>query len=99
MNIAKLVPPGTEILAGLEMGGIPVATALSRPSVIIIGPIRVLKVYSKYFGGPMNTILRRCLLNWDTPTLRLNSGNKKVCCGGKVKWKALHKGRDRRFAR
>jgi len=28
--MARLVPPGTEVLAGLEMGGIPVATALSR---------------------------------------------------------------------
>ena len=29
-EMAKLVPPDTEILAGLEMGGIPVVTALSR---------------------------------------------------------------------
>jgi orotate phosphoribosyltransferase len=28
--MAALVPEGTEVLAGLEMGGIPVATALSR---------------------------------------------------------------------
>jgi len=28
-QMAPLVPPGTEILAGLEMGGIPIATALS----------------------------------------------------------------------
>ncbi len=28
-QMAALIPPGTEILAGLEMGGIPVATALS----------------------------------------------------------------------
>jgi orotate phosphoribosyltransferase len=28
-QMSKLIPPGTEILAGLEMGGIPVATALS----------------------------------------------------------------------
>ncbi len=27
--LAPLIPPGTEVLAGLEMGGIPVATALS----------------------------------------------------------------------
>jgi orotate phosphoribosyltransferase len=28
-QMVKLVPPGTEVLAGLEMGGIPIATALS----------------------------------------------------------------------
>jgi len=28
-RLAPLVPPGTEVLAGLELGGIPVATALS----------------------------------------------------------------------
>ena len=28
-HMAKQIPPGTELLAGLEMGGIPVATALS----------------------------------------------------------------------
>lgn len=28
-QLAPLIPPGTEVLAGLEMGGIPVATALS----------------------------------------------------------------------
>jgi orotate phosphoribosyltransferase len=28
-QMSKLIPPGTELLAGLEMGGIPVATALS----------------------------------------------------------------------
>lgn len=29
-NLAPLVPPRTDVLAGLEMGGIPVVTALSR---------------------------------------------------------------------
>ena len=29
-QLAALVPPGTEVLAGLEMGGIPVVTALGR---------------------------------------------------------------------
>jgi orotate phosphoribosyltransferase len=28
-EMERLIPPGTEVLAGLEMGGIPVATALS----------------------------------------------------------------------
>lgn len=28
-HMALLIPPGTEVLAGLEMGGIPIATALS----------------------------------------------------------------------
>jgi orotate phosphoribosyltransferase len=30
IEMAKLVPPGTEVLAGLEMGGIPVVTMLSQ---------------------------------------------------------------------
>jgi orotate phosphoribosyltransferase len=29
-EMARLVPPGTEVLAGLEMGGIPVVTMLSQ---------------------------------------------------------------------
>jgi orotate phosphoribosyltransferase len=29
-EMARLVPPGTEVLAGLEMGGIPVVTVLSQ---------------------------------------------------------------------
>jgi orotate phosphoribosyltransferase len=29
-SMAALVPPGTDVLAGLEMGGIPVVTALAR---------------------------------------------------------------------
>lgn len=33
-QLAPLIPPGTEILAGLEMGGIPIATALSLESGI-----------------------------------------------------------------
>ncbi|HUR49770.1 MAG TPA: orotate phosphoribosyltransferase [Acidimicrobiales bacterium] len=33
-EMAKLVPEGTEVLAGLEMGGIPVVTALSRETGI-----------------------------------------------------------------
>ena len=28
-HLSKLIPAGTEVLAGLEMGGIPIATALS----------------------------------------------------------------------
>lgn len=28
-HLAELVPPGTQVLAGLELGGVPVATALS----------------------------------------------------------------------
>lgn len=33
-HLAQLIPPGTEVLAGLEMGGIPIATALSLESGI-----------------------------------------------------------------
>jgi orotate phosphoribosyltransferase len=28
-HMAKLIPPGTEVLAGLELGGVPIASALS----------------------------------------------------------------------
>lgn len=28
-HLAPLIPPGTEVLAGLELGGVPIATALS----------------------------------------------------------------------
>lgn len=31
-QLVPLIPPGTEVLAGLEMGGIPIATALSLKS-------------------------------------------------------------------
>ncbi|MGZ3692218.1 MAG: orotate phosphoribosyltransferase, partial [Pseudobdellovibrio sp.] len=33
-QMVKLIPPGTEILAALEMGGIPIGTALSLASGI-----------------------------------------------------------------
>ena len=29
-HMAKMIPPGTEVLAGLEMGGIPIATMISQ---------------------------------------------------------------------
>lgn len=58
-NIAKsaipLIPPGTEILAGLEMGGIPIATILSHHTGIPTAFIRKEpKAYGtcKYAEGP-----------------------------------------------
>jgi len=53
--MAKLVPPDTEILAGLEMGGIPVVTALSQITNLPASFIRKeAKAYGtcKYAEGP-----------------------------------------------
>ena len=38
--MAPLVPPGTEVLAGLEMGGIPIVTMLSQVTNIPAAFIR-----------------------------------------------------------
>jgi orotate phosphoribosyltransferase len=46
-QMAKLVPAGTEILAGLEMGGIPVATALSIQTGI---PAAFVRKKAKEYG-------------------------------------------------
>jgi orotate phosphoribosyltransferase len=54
-QMAENVPPGTEILAGLEMGGIPVVTALSFETGIPASYIRKKrKAYgtAKYAEGP-----------------------------------------------
>lgn len=45
--ISKLIPEGTEILAGLEMGGIPVATALSLKTGI---PAAFVRKKAKEYG-------------------------------------------------
>ena len=39
-GLAELVPPGTEVLAGLEMGGIPVVTVLSQVTGLPVAFIR-----------------------------------------------------------
>lgn len=39
-HMLKIIPEGTEILAGLEMGGIPIATALSLKSGIPLVSVR-----------------------------------------------------------
>jgi len=39
-HLAKLIPEGTEILPGLEMGGIPIATALSMETGIPVVFVR-----------------------------------------------------------
>lgn len=46
-EIAKLVPDGTEILAGLEMGGIPIATALSLKTGL---PVVYVRKNAKEYG-------------------------------------------------
>lgn len=46
-EMAKLIPPGTEILAGLEMGGIPMATALSLNTGI---PVVFVRKDAKKYG-------------------------------------------------
>lgn len=54
-QMVPLIPPGTEILAGLEMGGIPVVTALSHATQLPAAYIRKeAKRYgtAKYAEGP-----------------------------------------------
>lgn len=46
-HLAPLIPPGTEILAGLEMGGIPIATALSLETGI---PVAFIRKEAKDYG-------------------------------------------------
>lgn len=54
-RMAALVPPETEILAGLEMGGIPVVTALSRETglpAVFLRKERKTYGTAKYAEGP-----------------------------------------------
>ena len=46
-HLAPLIPAGTEILAGLEMGGIPIATALSLETSI---PVAFIRKEAKDYG-------------------------------------------------
>jgi len=46
-EMASLVPPGTEVLAGLEMGGIPVVTMLSQVTGI---PAAFIRKEAKSYG-------------------------------------------------
>lgn len=46
-HMTPLIPPGTEVLAGLEMGGIPVATALSLKTGI---PCAFIRKEAKEYG-------------------------------------------------
>lgn len=47
VHLSKLIPEGTEILAGLEMGGIPIATALSLQTGI---PVVFVRKKAKEYG-------------------------------------------------
>lgn len=46
-QMVPLIPPGTEVLAGLEMGGIPIATALSLETGI---PCAFVRKEAKEYG-------------------------------------------------
>lgn len=46
-QLSKFIPEGTEVLAGLEMGGIPIATALSLKTGI---PVVFVRKESKAYG-------------------------------------------------
>ncbi|WP_377268874.1 orotate phosphoribosyltransferase [Peterkaempfera sp. SMS 1(5)a] len=46
-RLAALVPPGTDVLAGLEMGGIPVVTALARHTGL---PCAFVRKQAKAYG-------------------------------------------------
>jgi orotate phosphoribosyltransferase len=57
-QLATLVPPGTDVLCGLEMGGIPIATVLSQVTGISAAFIRkAVKTYGtgKFAEGPSLT--------------------------------------------
>lgn len=47
LHLSKLIPNGTEVLAGLEMGGIPIATALSLKTGI---PVVFVRKKAKEYG-------------------------------------------------
>lgn len=47
VHMSQLIPPGTEVLAGLEMGGIPIATALSLQSGL---PVAFIRKQAKDYG-------------------------------------------------
>jgi orotate phosphoribosyltransferase len=47
IGMAELVPPGTEVLAGLEMGGIPVVTMLSQVTGL---PAAFIRKEAKAYG-------------------------------------------------
>ena len=47
IHMAPLIPEGTEILAGLEMGGIPIATAISLETGI---PVAFIRKEAKDYG-------------------------------------------------
>lgn len=65
-HMTKKVPAGTEILAGLEMGGIPIATAISIETGI---PVVFVRKKAKEYGT--------CKLAEGT-----DFKNKKVCITG-----------------
>jgi len=46
-HLSRLIPEGTEVLAGLEMGGIPIATALSLKTGI---PVAFVRKKAKEYG-------------------------------------------------
>ena len=46
-RLVPLIPPGTQVLAGLELGGVPVATALSLVSGI---PVAFVRKEAKSYG-------------------------------------------------
>ena len=64
-QMVNLVPEGTEILAGLEMGGIPVVTALSAQMELPASFVRQkAKAYGtcKYAEGPPLTDRKICIV-------------------------------------
>ncbi len=46
-ELARLVPPGTEVLAGLELGGVPIATALAIETGL---PMAFVRKEAKAYG-------------------------------------------------
>lgn len=46
-HLAPLIPPGTQVLAGLELGGVPIATALSLKTGL---PVAFIRKTAKSYG-------------------------------------------------
>jgi len=73
--LAELVPPGIEALAGLELGGVPVATALSIRTGL---PVVFVRKQAKTYGT------RRLAEGWDISGRRLLVVEDVVTSGGQV---------------
>ena len=73
--MVPLIPPGTEVLAGLEMGGIPVVTALARHTGL---PCAFVRKQAKQYGT------RRLAEGAETAGRRVTIVEDVVTTGGQI---------------